>query len=183
MQKKYVYKSRGPYREHCSNGHTILSVGRDSKGACLQCKNDWYKGHYTKRKRISKQFCKYGHDLLIVGKTKARNCTLCMKIWRSENKAKRVLYDLKKRAKRQLRVPKFGQEGIFEFCKNVPSGMTIDHVIPLCGKKVSGLHVNWNLQYLSRRDNDKKKHHVDLIAVSTEYGDILQELGLKIKTS
>jgi len=45
---------------------------------------------------------------------------------------------------------------IKEFYSNRPIGMTVDHIVPLLGKNISGLHVPWNLQYLTPQDNAKK---------------------------
>lgn len=53
------------------------------------------------------------------------------------------------------------QEGITEFYENCPEGHHVDHIIPLQGKYVCGLHVLSNLQYLSASDNHCKGNYHD----------------------
>ena len=47
-------------------------------------------------------------------------------------------------------------EEISAFYSKCPEGYHVDHIIPLQGEVVSGLHVIENLQYLSAEDNIKK---------------------------
>ena len=47
---------------------------------------------------------------------------------------------------------------IREFYKNKPEGMHVDHIIPLRGEFVCGLHVEYNLQYLDAMVNMRKSN-------------------------
>jgi len=48
---------------------------------------------------------------------------------------------------------KWAMQLIYGLC---PQGFEVDHIIPLRGKNVSGLHVPYNLQYLTKEENRKK---------------------------
>lgn len=74
-----------------------------------------------------------------------------------ENKAEFIARNAKRRAATLNRTPKWSDiSSIEEFYKNCPEGYHVDHIIPLQGKNVSGLHVLKNLQYLPARDNLSK---------------------------
>ena len=77
--------------------------------------------------------------------------------WRSNNPEKMKSYFATRRAKKELRNAAWANKrAIQEIYNNCPPGHEVDHIIPLNGKLVSGLHVENNLQYLTVEENAKK---------------------------
>jgi hypothetical protein len=97
-----------------------------------------------------------------------------MKIYRDENNSWQVfkekhpeayrahLLSSRKRLKKATPkcLSKKYRSEIYQIYKNRPEGYHVDHIIPLHGKNISGLHVPWNLQYLPAIENLKKSNKV-----------------------
>jgi len=131
------------------------------EGRCKQCKNAHYREKYKENneKEIerSRQYRKNNVSVL-----KERS-----KIRREKEKAERLAATIKRRLAKLHRTPKWLTKDqlteITEFYKMAkeletvfPWMQCVDHIVPLQGKTVSGLHVPWNLQILSAKDNMEK---------------------------
>lgn len=89
-----------------------------------------------------------------------------VKNWRKNNPGARRAERARRRAIELQAVPKWLSEeekkAIRDFYKACPKGYHVDHILPLRGKDINGLHVLANLQYLSAEDNIKKSNKVQL---------------------
>lgn len=73
--------------------------------------------------------------------------------WPGKGRAKVALY----RARKLKATPSWAnREKIEHIYHHCPNGYHVDHIIPLNGKLVSGLHVEHNLQYLPSKVNIAK---------------------------
>lgn len=87
------------------------------------------------------------------------SCKDCKKIYvkKHYNKVARQISARTCHLKRKNRVPEWANlDKIREIYKNRPKGYHIDHIVPLNGKDVCGLHVEYNLQYLPASLNMSK---------------------------
>ena len=81
------------------------------------------------------------------------------KRWRLKNKDKQNAKSNMEKAAKLQRIPPWANlEDIKQFYLNRPEGYHVDHIIPLRGKTVSGLHILENLQYLPAKENLAKSN-------------------------
>lgn len=82
--------------------------------------------------------------------------------YRKENPGKELAKTRRYALAKRNRVPRWlTKEQIDEMTRiyeNCPKGYEVDHIIPLQGKMVSGLHVPSNLQYLTIAENRSKSN-------------------------
>lgn len=79
------------------------------------------------------------------------------KKWREANLEKLRYYAAKHRAAKLRATPSWADLAkIKSFYSICPEGIEVDHVIPLQGRTVCGLHVHYNLQYLEASANRAK---------------------------
>ena len=85
--------------------------------------------------------------------------------WRAENDGKVAFYTAKRRSRKLCATPSWLTDhdwhqidSIYSYAAK--SGMDVDHIIPIQGKLVCGLHVPWNLQLLSPTENKMKSNRL-----------------------
>ena len=77
--------------------------------------------------------------------------------WRKNNPGHRNALSRSYMLTKIKRTPAWANnKAIVEFYKACPKGYHVDHIVPLRGKQVSGLHVENNLQYLPAMENLRK---------------------------
>ena len=128
----------------CHQGHIGEHLTVD--GSCVECYKLRHRTNQNKYRASDPE-----HVRKIVRKASAK----AYKLDPGKYKAKTA----KRRADKLRATPKWSNlVAIQQFYKNCPSGYQVDHIVPLRGQNVSGLHVINNLQYLPAPENASKKN-------------------------
>ena len=79
------------------------------------------------------------------------------------NRARRCAFAMKRKAAKLQRTPSWVKLGLIkEVYITCPEGHHVDHIIPLRGELVSGLHIAANLQHLTPFENRSKTNKFDV---------------------
>lgn len=124
-------------------------------------------GPQCDRNRFSKDMCHKHYmkirmtgtfdDLQVYGEASKQKSRARTAQWKKENWEYYKAYLLSRKKRVKKATPKWADRNqIIQFYKNCPKEFHVDHVIPINGKSVSGLHVIDNLQYLPKIENLKK---------------------------
>jgi hypothetical protein len=176
-------------KQFCPQGHDLNVVGRTVDGKCKICvyeRNAIYqKEHKEKMSEKGKEWRETHQEEVISYRQEYYNENKAEILRKNKDYIKqhpevKAKSKIKTETNRALRVVAWTDwQNINKFIKNKPRGKIIDHFIPLQGDEVSGLHVSWNLQYLTPLQNARKYNKVNLMKISEWYGQILQQVGLK----
>ena len=112
----------------------------------------WAKDNPEKRKAQNQKWAKDNPE-----KVKAK-----LQKWRQRNPGRAKADHAKRRAAKKQAMPAWlskSQIGeIVQIYETCPKGWHVDHVIPLRGATVSGLHVPWNLKSIPASENLRKSN-------------------------
>jgi len=130
----------------CKYGH--ISERHTRNGQCLEC--------HKKRKKIYR---------------KTERAIETSNKWRKENQYKRTAYQTKRETVKRKQMPIWADLNKIERVyleasirrKETGIKYVVDHIIPLQGKLVSGLHVENNLQILTDKENCEKGSNFILV--------------------
>lgn len=177
-KKEKIINNQKKYREECKNKNTAqLNVDENYLSQLQKCYNceeiktlkDYHKD--SNRKNGFSNLCKtcqfkrvriwQKNNKEVVNKRKAK--------WQHNNLDKHSAREAKRRAKKMQATPKWLTndqyqeiEHFYSLAKELQwlseQPLEIDHIIPLQGKNVCGLHVPWNLQILPKNMNCPKNN-------------------------
>lgn len=133
---KFYLHSNGKPRKQCKECH-------------LQRNKQWAQENREARRESARKIYKKNPEL----------CLARTRDWRKANLEYDAFRAKVYRTRKTRQLASWADlDKIKEFYLNCPKGYHVDHIIPLKGKLVSGLHVETNLQLLPAHENLKKRN-------------------------
>ena len=125
-------------------------------GLCSRC----YAREYKKVNRSLGTCPKCGKNKVLLNGNGCDGCRIAQ--WRKDNPGANCHYTSVRRANKKRATPKWANVSkIKQIYMACPFDFEVDHIIPLSNDLVCGLHVEHNLQYLSKSDNARKNNSFD----------------------
>lgn len=176
--------------EPCKHGHI---APRKTKGACLEClKLEWERGNQTRAEyfraynqseagqKAKQEY--YGRNReAVIARAQARDTAKVTEYKLAYKERNPDLYkELVSLRRRRFRsaTPKWLSAGqkmeirlkyrlAIELSRRTGERYVVDHIVPLQGEEVCGLHVPWNLEVVTQAENLKKSNKlVDTLIAS-----------------
>lgn len=124
-----------------------------------QYMKEYWKNNKDKKKIYDQTYYEKHKNVLMVKQKEYR------KEYSQRPEVKRMMnfHCVKRQNRTNLATPKWADlKQIKEIYLNCPKGYEVDHIIPIKNEIVSGLHVENNLQYLTRYENRSKSNKFNL---------------------
>lgn len=155
----------------CKRGH--FSERYSNNGQCIQCDKERVKPKEQRQKAIKNYYENNKKKCISASKKwkqKSGKGYSYVKTSRAKNPAFMQFANAKRHAAKIKRTPSwlnigdwFEIECIYKYCSSLRSvglDYEVDHIIPLQGKNVSGLHAPWNLQVITAAENSAKGNRI-----------------------
>jgi hypothetical protein len=167
--------------EPCKHGHIAL---RKVKGACVDCiKIEWQKGNetraeyfktYNKKEEVKDRKNEWyvANREQVIERAKTRPPAVLREYrntWKANNQVQVNASTKARRRKHRQATPKWLTRKqkteirqIYQIAitmtKTTGEQYVVDHIVPLLGKDVCGLHVPWNMRVITQEENLKKSN-------------------------
>lgn len=176
----------------CKRGHVCKRI--TSNGNCVEClalaeKVRRQKDPEAARKRNAIRYQRYrGKKIDVAAKYRRENpekVAAGTRRWRENNKGKRCAIERARQARKMQASPpwltlehKRDIEAVYVEARNMRDqygvAIHVDHIVPIKGRNVCGLHVPWNLQLVSQSYNSSKSNRLfDIPETITPSGHVL----------
>jgi len=148
----------------CVHGHVVERLVSNSD--CVECNRTkvkvWQKNN--PQRNVAKSLKSRNKNQISIAQHKATNS-----VWKLSNKSKVNAATRKRQAAQLQRTPSWLNEShhlaiveiyqeSIDLAQLLGEWYEVDHIVPLQGKTVSGLHVPWNLQVITARENRIKNN-------------------------